>query len=280
VNTAAPRRNARHLNGVPKGRASTPRLPPPPERSLVVAAQAGNGAARDELVGRFLPLIGSFAGMYRGARAVDRGELVQEGVVGLLQALDRFDSSLGTPFWAYASWWVRQAMQQLVSELGRPVVLSDRALRQLARVKDAQRRYVQAEGREPSLSALAAGAGLAMEQVERLVAVDRTARGLEERVGEEDQSGSLGDLLADAAAEEAFDRVDRRLDIEHLRGLGAALGDRELEVLRSHYGLRRPSQTLRQIGATLGLSAERVRQIEERALDKLRQAAGQSLPAG
>jgi DNA-directed RNA polymerase sigma subunit (sigma70/sigma32) len=164
-----------------------------------------------------------------------------------------------------------------VAELGRPVVLSDRALRQLARVKDARRRYVQAEGREPSSSALAHGAGLSTERVERLLVVDRSARGLEERIGlEEDQGSSFGDLVVDPAAEEAYERVDRRLEIEHLRGSTGALNDRELEVLRSHYGLQRPSQTLREIGQVLKLSAERVRQIEECALAKLRAAAAQS----
>jgi RNA polymerase sigma factor (sigma-70 family) len=157
------------------------------------------------------------------------------------------------------------------------VVLSDRALRQLARVKDARRRYVQAEGREPSCSALADGAGLSTERVERLLAVDRSARGLEEHIGlEEDQGGTFGDLIADPVAEEAYERVDRRLEIEQLRSFTGALGDRELEVLRSHYGLQRPSQTLREIGRVLGLSAERVRQIEECALAKLRWAAAQS----
>jgi RNA polymerase sigma factor (sigma-70 family) len=241
---------------------------------LVVAAKEGDPDARDELVERFMPLISSFARMYRGSRAVDRSELVQEGVVGLLRALERFNPSLETPFWAYASWWVRQAMQRLVAELGRPVVLSDRALRQLAGVKNAHRRYVQAEGCEPSLSALADGAGLSTEQVERLVAADRSARGLEEHMGvEDDQGASFGDFLADPVAEQAYERVDRRLDIEQLRGFTGALGDRELEVLRSHYGLQRPSQTLREIGQVLDLSAERVRQIEERALTKLREAS-------
>jgi RNA polymerase primary sigma factor len=276
VNTAVSRRSARHLAGIPaaRGPASASHFPPLRDRRLVVAAKEGDADARDELVGRYMPLISSLSHLYRGSRAVDRVELAQAGVVGLLRALERFDSSLETPFWAYASWWVRQAMQQLVAELGRPVVLSDRALRQLARVKDAHRRYVQAEGREPSLSTLADGAGLRTEQVERLVAADRSARGLEEHIGVEDDAGaSFGDLLADPVAEQAYERVDRRLDIEHLRGLTGALGDRELEVLRSHYGLQRPAQTLREIGQVLGLSAERVRQIEESALAKLRAAA-------
>src|SRR4051794_23540607 len=108
-------------------------LAPRVERELVLAAEEGDPGARDRLIQAFWPLIGSVARIYRSSAAVDRTELMQEGVVGLLRALERFDPSRGTPFWAYASWWVRQAMQQLVSELTRPVVLSDRALRQLAR---------------------------------------------------------------------------------------------------------------------------------------------------
>ena len=114
---------------------------------------------------------------------------MQEGVVGLLRALSRYDLGQGTPFWAYASWWVRQAMQQLVSELTRPVVLSDRAARQLARVKDARREHLQACGREPSLAELADGAHLPRRQVENLIVAERSPRGLEEAVrGDEGSS--------------------------------------------------------------------------------------------
>jgi len=102
------------------------------EVDLLLAARAGDGDARDELVSTFMPLIGGVARRYRNSSSVDRDELMQEGVVGLLRALKRYDSAAGTSFWPYASWWVRQAMQQLIAELARPTVLSDRALRQLA----------------------------------------------------------------------------------------------------------------------------------------------------
>ena len=113
------------------------------------AAEKGDMNARARLVDAFMPLIASVARIYRSAPAVDRGELMQEGVVGLLRALERYDIGRGTPFWGYASWWVRQAMQQLVAEVTGPVVLSDRALRQLARVKDARRTHLQATGASP-----------------------------------------------------------------------------------------------------------------------------------
>src|SRR6201999_636276 len=130
-----------------RGTTLKPTRSPERERRLVAAAAGGDQAARDQAVEAYLPLIGSVAHRYRGARAVNHTELMQEGVVGLLRAVDRYDPGRETPFWAYASFWVRQAMQQLVAELTWPVVLSDRALRQLARIRDAERRFSQDEGR-------------------------------------------------------------------------------------------------------------------------------------
>jgi RNA polymerase primary sigma factor len=255
-------------------RAPWQRLSPEIERGLVMAAAGGDVRAREELVEAFLPLIGSVARSYRSTVGVDRGELMQEGVVGLLRALERFDSRLGTPFWAYASWWVRQAMQQLVAEVRRPMVLSDRALRQLARVKDAYREHLQAEGCEPTVEELSSATGLAPEQVQRLTAVDRTPRAFEEPLpGGEDSGGTLGDLVADPSGEDAYDGVVGRVASEQVRRLPASLGEREHAILRARYGLGRPTQTLREIADGLGLSAERVRQIEERALLRLREAA-------
>ena len=128
---------------------STPHGSREGEIALVLAAQARPGPDRDRLVRAYLPLIGSVARTYVGTGNIERRELMQEGIVGLLRALQRFDPAFGASLWAYASWWVRQAMQQLVSELTRPVVLSDRAVRQLARIKDARRDLVQANGGEP-----------------------------------------------------------------------------------------------------------------------------------
>jgi RNA polymerase sigma factor (sigma-70 family) len=239
----------------------------------VLAAKAQRREARGDLVNAFLPLIVSVARIYRGS-AVARAELVQAGVVGLLKALERYEPERGTPFWAYASWWVRQAMQQLVSELTRPVVLSDRAQRQLARVRDAHRTYLQTHAREPSPGQLAEQTGLTRLQVENLIAAERKPRALEEPVGcDEGVVGTFGDLLADPVAEDAYDRVPRRLEMERLPGLMGALTDRERTIVRGRFGFDGPEQTLRELAGTLGVSAERVRQIEHEALGKLRMAA-------
>jgi len=175
------------------------------ERSLVLRAKSGGPREREDLVTWFAPMIAGFARTYRRSAAVSRDELMQEGVVGLLRALERYEPERGVPFWAYAVWWVRQAMQQVVSELSRPIVLSDRALRQLARIRGAQRWFEQAHRREPSPAELASLVGLPRSQIERLCCAGRTGRGLDEPVaGARSQGASLADLLADAAAQDGL----------------------------------------------------------------------------
>jgi RNA polymerase sigma factor (sigma-70 family) len=237
------------------------------------AAQSGDARARSEVVGAFMPLIGSVAKRYRSTPGVDREELMHEGVVGLLTALDRFDPDLGTPFWAYASWWVRQAMQRLVAELGRPVVLSDRALRRLAELKAAQRKHMLSEGREPSIGELARLTDTRREEVESLMAVDRPARSLEEPMnGDDGTLPTLGERIGDPVAEDDYERVQARAGMDPLHCMDDALGERDQHILRARYGLDRPPQTLKQVADPLGLSTERVRQLEDRALDRLRVA--------
>jgi RNA polymerase sigma factor (sigma-70 family) len=246
------------------------RLPPALERQLVRGAKDGDADARGKLIEAFLPLIASVARLYRHSTTINRMELMQDGCVGLLRALESYDPDRGTPFWAYATWWVRQSMQQLVAELTRPVVLSDRALRQLARLRDAHDCHVQDHGREPSVSELCARTGLTRDQIDHLAVVDRRPRPLEQPVSGDDVMGTFGDLIADPQVEGEYERVLDRIDV---RGL-AGLNEREREVVQRRYGLDCDEETLAEIGTSLGLSAERVRQIQEGALGKLRVAAG------
>ena len=252
-----------------------PRLPAGAERDLLRAAQQGDGQARGRLVEAYMPFIASVARVYRGSAHVDRVELLQEGVVGLLRALERYDADRGTPFWAYAAWWVRQAMQQLVSELTRPAVLSDRALRQLSRLRQTHRDTLQRTGREPTREELAQGTGLEVEQVDNLLAIDRVPRAVEQPVaGEEGTVGTFGELLVDPLAEGEYERALDAIEAEELVSLLSGLSAREREILRARYGLDGEEQSLRQIADRTGVSAERVRQLEERALGKLAAAAG------
>ncbi len=263
-----------------RGLGRRPALPAAAERELVARAQAGDVQARAELVERYLPLVASVARIYRSSPTVQRVELLQEGVVGLLRALERYDAERGVPFWAYASWWVRQAMQQLVAELTGPTVLSDRALRHLARLKDAHRTALRESGREPGRTELAERAGLELEQVDALLAADRTPRSLDEPlVGEDGAVGTFGELLVDPLAEDEYEGVLSAIRRRELLELLSGLSDREREIVRARFGLDGEEQDLRQIGARLGVSAERVRQLERRALGKLAAAAGSGAEA-
>ena len=215
---------------------------------------------------------------FQGSR-VERLELLQEGVAGLLFAARRYDARLGTPFWAYASFWVRKAMQELVAELTRSVALSDRAVRELAHVRAARRAHLQQHGVEPTGAQLAAATGLTPGQVQRLQAADRAARSTDEQlIDEEASSETLGDTLVDPRAEQAYQEVLDRLEIHHVLDLTEALEERERAVIRGHYGLGEEPRTLGQIGAGLGLTAERARQIEAGALRKLRDRLAQPAP--
>jgi DNA-directed RNA polymerase sigma subunit (sigma70/sigma32) len=200
---------------------------------------------------------------------------MQAGVLGLLRGLQRYDPGRGTPFWAYASWWVRQAMQQLVSEMARPIVLSDRALRQIARIRSAQRQFAQSHGREASLSELANLTGFTLEHVESLVSATRRPRALEEPVGDED-GAVLGDRIADPRGEDAYELVPLRVACEELPSLFEALDERERGIVRDRFGLDGPAHTLRELAGSLGVSAERVRQIEQESLQKCRVAAARA----
>jgi RNA polymerase primary sigma factor len=152
-------------------------------------------------------------------------------------------------------------MQQLVAELTHPTVLSDRALRHLARLKDAHRDALHETAREPTREELARRSGLSREQVDDLLAADGGV-------------GTFGELLADPLAEGEYERVLDAVDGAELRALLAALSERERGVLAARYGLAGERRTLSELAAELGVSAERVRQIERRALAKLEAAAG------
>src|SRR5207244_13147528 len=145
------------------------------ERERVIAAESGDSDACRKLVEAFLPAIGDLARRFKNSR-VERSELLQEGVAGLLLASRRYDITLDTPFWAYASFWVRKAMQELVAELARPVALSDRAVRGLATIRAARNAHLHDHGVEPTTEELMRATGFTREQLETRRSSERAAR--------------------------------------------------------------------------------------------------------
>lgn len=227
----------------------------------MVAVECGDSEACHELVEAFLPAIASLARRFQ-SDVIERAELLQEGVAGLLFAARRYDARRNTPFWAYASFWVRKAMQEFVAELVRPVSLSDRAVRDLARIRNARLDYQQTHGAEPTTGELSRATGLSFAQIESLQATERAPRAMDEEL----TTGAI----VDPAAERAFQQVLDELEIGYVRDLTEELDEHERVVLCAHYGLGEPPRTLSEIGTVLGLTGERARQIEVEALSKLR----------
>jgi RNA polymerase sigma factor (sigma-70 family) len=240
---------------------------------LARRAQAGDPQAREELIERLLPLVNSIARRYRTA-GLERADLVQEGCVGILRALRRFDPDLGVPFAAYAALWIRQALQELRSDFIRPLRLPPKALRQLAQLKSEHYRIYADEHRDASLGELAASTDIDLGQVEALLRTDGSTRSIDEpSAGLNGEMGTLGDLLEDPLSTDQYEEVLDSIAGRQLRALLGHLTERERDIVDSRFGFERPAEKLTAIGSRLGISAERVRQIEERALTKMRQGS-------
>ncbi len=246
-------------------------LPP----AVVEAAKAGDPRAVEHVVRAHLPRISALARRYATAPHVERLELVQEGVAGLLEALERYDPARGTPLWDYARPTVQRAMRRLIRELGDAATLSESGLRHLSRLKGAEQDLMQQHQRAPSRAEVIERSGVDREEAERLLVASRPPRSLQEPITAEDGGviGLFGDLVADPRAEDAYERVLDRIEADELRPLLSGLSRREREVLRLRYGLDGEPQSRRKVAEALGVSESRVRDIERRALAKLRRAA-------
>ncbi|HXK13778.1 MAG TPA: RNA polymerase sigma factor RpoD/SigA [Gaiellaceae bacterium] len=239
---------------------------------LACQAQAGDLAACELLIEKLLPLISSVARGYR-TEGLEPSDLMQEGIVGLLRALDRFDPERGVPFPAFATWWIKQSLQDARSDFIRPFRLPPKALRQLSQLKSEHQRIYQAEQRSAGVAELAARTEITVDQANALVAADARVRSLDEPFGHAGEIGSMGDLIEDPLSAGAYEEVIDNVASEQLRDVLSRLTEREREIVRARFGFDGRAERLVDIGERLGLSAERIRQIEDRALAKLRRAA-------
>lgn len=228
----------------------------------------------DETTAKFvnanLRIVVTFARRYRGMPLVD---LVQEGNLGLLRAVDKFDHRRGLRFSTYAAWWIRHALGRALADQSKMIRLPVHLTGAVHRVRRAQDRLFRETGREASPEELASRTGLAVEQVRRALDVVPQPVSLDVPVGGERDGADLSDFVPDASVRPADDAVAEREMCEEAHALLATLPEREAEILRLRYGVGGGAQrTLEEVGARMSLSRERARQLERDALRKLRTA--------
>jgi RNA polymerase primary sigma factor len=252
---------------------TTPLLRREEEVELAKRVQAGDGAALHHLVQANLRFVVSIAKQYSN-QGLSLEDLINEGNLGLIKAAQRFDHRRGFKFISYAVWWVRQAMLQALAEQSRIVRLPLNRAGTLYRLGKVQRALCQELGRQPTVDEIAKRVGLPREEVRETLSIASSYLSLDDPF-EDDDDNSLMDCIADESSARPDEVTFGHTLEQDLRAALRKLDAREEKILRLYFGIDgAPPFTLEQIGAQMGLTRERIRQIKERALAKLRTSSG------